>query len=490
MHVHCPFLIFTDPKPNPNTNPNPCAQISQYLFNDSYHSDLPIWENLDEDAIPCIIEIATPDISSVSDPTLFDEVISDSLLFNANFQINDTQTYGNTTYPFSFSLNPIAKPFLFSSESMTCDSKEIRSDNESPYITLQNLRLKNVDKIIIGHININSIRNKIHILSDMVGEKVDILLISETKLDDTFPKSQFLLQGYSEPSRLDRTANGGGLLLYLRNDIPTKPLPLISGNIECIILEVTISQKKWLLIGTYNPSKALISQYLLILEKSLCHYLSLYDNVIILGDLNSEIGEEAMDDFCCLYHLQSLIKVPTCFKSSKTPSCIDLILTNRPKNFQNSTVIETGLSDFHLLTVTVLKTTFRKRPPKIVKYRDYKKYSYWHFHHNLNVAFAGIDLSKIPNDEYFSLLMEIFNKHAPLKTKYVRANDQPFVTKELRKEHMTRTRLRNKYRKNKNEVNKRAYANQRNLCTKLLKKAKTSYFENLRPSSISDNKKF
>ena len=93
---------------------------------------------------------------------------------------------------------------------------------------------------------------------------------------------------------------------------------------------------------------------------SLCHYLSTNDNVLILGDFNSEIGDEAMQDFCSIYDLKSLIKVPTCFKSTENPSCIDLILTNRPHNFQNSTVLETGLSDFHLLTVTVLKTTFRK----------------------------------------------------------------------------------------------------------------------------------
>ena len=86
--------------------------------------------------------------------------------------------------------------------------------------------------------------------------------------------------------------------------------------------------------------------------------------------------------------------------------------------------------------------------------------------------------------------MEILDKHAPLKTKYIRANDQPFVTKELRKEHMKRSRLRNKYLKNKTETNKLAYKKQRNLCVNLLKKVKTSYFEKLKPSNICDNKKF
>ena len=145
------------------------------------------------------------------------------------------------------------------------------------------------------------------LITTQLHKRIDILLISETKLDSTFPKPQFFLQGYSEPIRLDRTANGGGLLLYIRDDIPVKPLPVIVGDIECVISEITISKKTWLLLGTYNPSKSLISQHLSTLEKSLCHYLSTNDNVLIFGDFNSEIKDEAMDEFCSLYNLKSLI---------------------------------------------------------------------------------------------------------------------------------------------------------------------------------------
>ena len=180
------------------------------------------------------------------------------------------------------------------------------------------------------------------------------------------------MQGYT-PHRLDRTANGGGLLFYLRNDLPTKPLPLLFGDIECIILDLTISKKKWVMVGTYNPNKSTISKHLSVLSKNLCHYLSSYDNVILMGDLNSEMKEEAMSEFCSLYNLVSLIKVPTCFKNAENPSCIDLILTNKPHSFQNSTVLETGLSDFHKLTLTVLKTSFRKKPPQVIKYQNFKK---------------------------------------------------------------------------------------------------------------------
>ena len=86
--------------------------------------------------------------------------------------------------------------------------------------------------------------------------------------------------------------------------------------------------------------------------------------------------------------------------------------------------------------------------------------------------------------------MEVFNKHAPIKTRYVRANDQPFITKELRKEHMKRSKLRNKYLKEKTIQNNDAYKKQRNKCVFLLKKEKIAYFSKLNPSKVCDNKNF
>ena len=144
------------------------------------------------------------------------------------------------------------------------------NEMESPITILQNMRQKNTDQIIIGHLNINSIRNKIHTLADIVSNKIDILLISETKIDDTFPNAQFLINSFSEPLRLDRTANGGGLLLYVRNDITSRKLPLITPGIECVLSEITISKVKWLLIGFYNPDKFSTTSNITTLEKNLC----------------------------------------------------------------------------------------------------------------------------------------------------------------------------------------------------------------------------
>ena len=94
----------------------------------------------------------------------------------------------------------------------------------SPKDILKKMKLTNANKIIIGHLNINSMRNKIEDLKYLIAENIDILLISETKLNNTFPESQFLISGFQPPYREDRNEKGGGLLLYFREHIPSKKL--------------------------------------------------------------------------------------------------------------------------------------------------------------------------------------------------------------------------------------------------------------------------
>ena len=125
---------------------------------------------------------------------------------------------------------------------------------------LNEILKKNINPITIAHLNINSTRNKFEMLKEVIGNKIDILLISETKLDDTFPLSQLFLEGFSPPGRLDRTKQGGGLMLFIREDIPSKLLPNVnpSGNIENIFVEINLRSKIWLISGSYNPNVGLI----------------------------------------------------------------------------------------------------------------------------------------------------------------------------------------------------------------------------------------
>ena len=74
-----------------------------------------------------------------------------------------------------------------------------------------------------------------------------------------------------------------------------------------------------------------------------------------------------MREFSDSYNPKNLITNPTCFKNPSKPSLIDLILTNRHRN---SKVIETGLSDHHKLTITVMRAHFKKQTPLVISYRS------------------------------------------------------------------------------------------------------------------------
>ena len=94
------------------------------------------------------------------------------------------------------------------------------------------------------------------------------------------------------------------------------------------------------------------------LDKHLDELCKIYGNLTLMGDDNCEISEDAMNELCCVYNLNNLVSKPTCFKTPDHPSYIDLILTNKPASFKNTSVTETGLS-------TVMIFTFQKQLPKL-----------------------------------------------------------------------------------------------------------------------------
>ena len=376
-------------------------------------------------------------------------------------------------------------------------SKHADSLNEdiSPYNVLKNIRVSNINRLVIGHLNINSLRNKFEALKSIVSGNLDILVITESKLDESFPVGQFLMQGYSPPFRLDRFVNGGdggGVLIYVRNDIACTELKthFQVKQLEGIFLELNLKKSKWLVFGGYNPSKDNTADFVNGVGLIIDRYMSNYDNVLLLGDFNSEIQEKAMKEFCEMYNLSNLIKDPTCFKNPISPSLIDLILTNRPRNFQNSLTIETGLSDHHKLTITVMKGLFPKQSSVIISYRDYKHYNEDLFRNELLGKLYSIHCDSIDCNTFEHVCIEILNRHAPLKIKYIRANNSPFMNKILSKAVMTRSRLRNKFLKNPNNENRANYNKYRNYCTRLFRKEKRSYYNNLNTRLITDNKQF
>ena len=135
-------------------------------------------------------------------------------------------------------------------------------------------------------------------------------------------------------------------------------------------------------------------------------------------------------------------------------------------------MFKTGLSNFYKLTKTVLKQYLAKTKPKIVNYRDYRNFRNDEFRGKIDNEILKHDISNIEYQHFLNIFMETLSKHTPIKIKYLRANQGKYMTKGLHKAIMKRSRLRNKFLRDRTEKFRKEYKKQINFCVNLLKKAK------------------
>ena len=119
-----------------------------------------------------------------------------------------------------------------------------------------------------------------------------------------------------------------------------------------------------------------------------------------------------------------------------------------------------------------MRTFFLKQVPTIITYRDYKHFDKAIFRQEFLDILCNVKSGTIDYDTFETVCIELLKRHAPLKEKYLRANNQPFMNKSLSKAVMTRTRLRNKFLKNPSANDKAKYTKYRNYCASLFRKEK------------------
>ena len=150
---------------------------------------------------------------------------------------------------------------------------------------------------------------------------------------------------------------------------------------------------------------------------------------MIIGDLNIDTAVTSANtknylvDLCDTFCLTNIIKEKTCYKSISGTS-IDVMLTNKPRSFQKTSVFETGISDHHKLIATLFRAKFTYLPTKKVKYRNYKKFDNYSFLHELEQELLKGEMYKSNKDMYSvftNVFISVVNKHAPLKSRTIRA---------------------------------------------------------------------
>ena len=212
----------------------------------------------------------------------------------------------------------------------------------------------------MGTLNINSVSPKFDEFKLMVSGYFDVIIVTETKLGDSFPKAQFCIDGFSILYTLDRNRNGGGFMIYFRDDITSKMLTKhhLPENIEAAFIELNFRKCKWLLSATYHAPFQNHNYFFDIIDKGLDVY-STYKRVALAGDFND---------------LTSINRYPHVTKTQITLSCIDRILTNTPKSFFKTKTDFTGLSDFHKLVLSVFKLHFSKAKAKEKSQRNFRDF--------------------------------------------------------------------------------------------------------------------
>ena len=255
--------------------------------------------------------------------------------------------------------------------------------------------MKNVNKTIIGEININFISSIFDQLKQLILKHVDNLVVCETKLDETFPSSQFHMDGFSLPYRLDGNRNGEGVMIFVMEDIPSNLLTKhnFQSDVEGLFAELNFRKSKWLLFCICHPPAQNDQYFFNCIDKALDTY-SNYDNVLLAGDFNAEDDEPCLSDFLYQYDLYNLVKVGTCFKNSSKATSIDLILSTKNTHFQNNVAVCSGLSDFHKLVITELKTLFDKNKPSEILYRDYKSFNSESFNEDLQNILSTTQMNR------------------------------------------------------------------------------------------------
>lgn len=363
-------------------------------------------------------------------------------------------------------------------------SNEVHVDDEHLFGKVQTIRNKFLNQVFICHLNVNSLSSKFQEVKELQRTcRFDVLVLSETKLDGSYKQETLEIDGYS-CVRQDKRSNSGGLLAYLSNDIPFSQgsVSICNDEVECISIELNISEDKIMLLGMYKNPKTdpvIFKRYFQEIFEKLSES---YENIILIGDLNfNMLHDNMLSTLMPSFNLTNVINDTTCHKS-QNPTLIDVMLVTKRRKLLKSFSENVGISDFHNLIGGILKK--HKPAPKVKKITkrqlariDYEKVALeMSEDHLTQMIMSMVDV----NEAYDSLqqyLQELLNKHAPKKVNVLKRGDFHCMTNTLRKAILYRNQLRNKYYKYRSSHYLSLYRAQRNQVTAIKRNEMRRYFE-------------
>ena len=303
-------------------------------------------------------------------------------------------------------------------------------------------RHKDARNILIFHLNVNSLQNKVEEIAMLVEDfKAQVVFLTEMKIDKSYPNRQFAIEGY-KMYRNDKKNGGGGVMAYVASKLTSKKLklPRSFSTIEVLAIEATLGRHEAIMFGVYRPPKALGPDYYIRLEdefNELCTWASLEKQfVMVTGDLNlnrlrpDQREGKILCDLDEVHGLECLVTMPTRVTDT-TESLLDVILTNKPHYFKESGVYNPEVSD-HEFAYGMLIEKVKHHQSKVVTFRDFKKLDEESLRENLKTAQWHVsEIFDSVDDRYDywnTLFNTILDEHLPVKKMNVRAKDVPYMT--------------------------------------------------------------
>ena len=203
--------------------------------------------------------------------------------------------------------------------------------------------------------------------------------------------------------------------MFVNNGIPSKYLrnSHLPGDKQAIPLEINLKQRKLLVVSIYRPPDQNLDYFLSSIAGLLDRYLKPYEDFAIMGDFNANESNPAMETFLNQHKFKNIIKSKKRYKSQEG-SCIDFIITSRHSLHQFSRAFEAEISDYHLMVYTVLKSTYTRLEPKILRKRSYKDFNKESFLRDLQHGLNNFGTVTLLNFH-----------HATIKQTKLRGNTKP-----------------------------------------------------------------
>ena len=332
----------------------------------------------------------------------------------------------------------------------------------------------------ILHCNIRSIRHKLDYIRDHFSD-FNVLCFTETHLNEDISNDAILLQSYDTPYRKDRTNHGGGILVYLNEDIIHERVTDLEVYCdESIWVKVKLKTES-LLIGVFYSPRTADADFFYKMNINLEKAIEITKNIVIVGDMNENLLNphfNHLKNVMIMNDLQNVINTPT-----RQDAILDPILIPTDMDFSEAGVEEVPsfISDhkgtflqipfYYNLHSTYVRTVWLYKKANFTQLNDKINRFDWSILHNGSVQDAC--------SKFTDVFIQLVKSVVPFKSVYIRPNDKPWYDNEIRKYSRKRDRMKTTAIKSRKDRDWSRYKQLRNKVNNLKKQAKETFFTNL-----------